>query len=51
MTVNCLFFRRVFEKVTVEVQDFVKAVAILVAAHYIVMAYSKKSLFYTEIPV
>ena len=47
-----VFFRRVFENVfTVEVQDFVKVVAILIAAHYLVIAYPKKSLFYTEIPV
>ena len=39
-----VFFRRVFEKVfTIKKQDFVKVVAILIAAHYIVIAYSKKA--------
>ena len=41
-----VFFRRVFENAfTVEVQDFVKVVAILIAAHYIVIACSKKVTF------
>ena len=39
-----VFFRRIFEKVfTGKVQDFVKVVAIHIAAHYIFIAYSKKS--------
>ena len=37
-----VFFRRVFEKVfTGKVQDFVTVVAILIAAPYIFIAYSK----------
>ena len=37
-----VFFRKVFEKVfTGKVQDFVKVVAILIAAPYIFIAYSK----------
>ena len=45
-------FKIYIEKVLIaEVQDFVKAVTILIAAQYVFnVAYSKKLLFYTELP-
>ena len=44
-----VFYRRVFEKVfTVEVQDFVKVVAILIAAHYSHSLLKKSHFFIQE---